>query len=178
MNLCKDELRSAFSFQDWTETLYFVLKMSLDRLFPLKIESIQSSVTTKKNIFFWLWYYRCGNLNFGGLKFINRGKIEQLREIISEFFSILFMTIFHMKEKYVWWKRKKNAFFLVLVNNQNYTNGRVLWLKWLLLVMMWYLMRIGSGIGMQIKLNNNYKLILMVTMILMKEHQHGWRILW
>ena len=49
-----------------------IVKMSQNRLFPLKIENVQSfSMAEVKNPS-WLWHFRYGHLNFGGLKILQR----------------------------------------------------------------------------------------------------------
>nr|KYP57044.1 Retrovirus-related Pol polyprotein from transposon TNT 1-94 [Cajanus cajan] len=45
-----------------------VVNMSSNRLFPLKIESIQSGLLAKATDSAWLWHYRYGHLSFSGLK--------------------------------------------------------------------------------------------------------------
>ncbi|KAJ8626953.1 hypothetical protein MRB53_020260 [Persea americana] len=42
--------------------------MNSNRLFPLKIESVQSCLVAKVNDPSWLWHFRYGHLSFGGLK--------------------------------------------------------------------------------------------------------------
>ncbi|KAK3003670.1 hypothetical protein RJ639_018271 [Escallonia herrerae] len=45
-----------------------VVEMSSNRLFPLKIESVQSCLMTEVKDSSWLWHFRYGHLSFGGLK--------------------------------------------------------------------------------------------------------------
>ena len=42
--------------------------MNSNRLFPLKIESIHSSLIAKDMVSTWLWHYRYGHLSISGLK--------------------------------------------------------------------------------------------------------------
>jgi len=42
--------------------------MNSGRLFPLKIESIHSSLMAKDTVSTWSWHYRYGHLSFSGLK--------------------------------------------------------------------------------------------------------------
>jgi len=44
-----------------------VIKKNSNRLFPLKIESIHSSLMAKDTVSTWLWHYRYGHLSFSGL---------------------------------------------------------------------------------------------------------------
>lgn len=45
-----------------------VVPMNSNRLFPLKIENIQSCLMAEKKDPSWLWHFRYGHLSFGGLK--------------------------------------------------------------------------------------------------------------
>ncbi|XP_061341344.1 uncharacterized protein LOC133287697 [Gastrolobium bilobum] len=45
-----------------------VIQMSSNRLFPLKIEGIQSSLMAEMKDPSWLWHFRYGHLSFSGLK--------------------------------------------------------------------------------------------------------------
>ena len=45
-----------------------VVYMSSNRLFPLKIETVQASLMVESKDPSWLWHYRYGHLSFGGLK--------------------------------------------------------------------------------------------------------------
>ncbi|KAH0673675.1 hypothetical protein KY285_024807 [Solanum tuberosum] len=43
------------------------VKMSQNKLFPLKIENVQSCYMAEMKNPSWLWHFRYGHLNFGGL---------------------------------------------------------------------------------------------------------------
>ncbi|XP_019248366.1 PREDICTED: uncharacterized protein LOC109227623 [Nicotiana attenuata] len=45
-----------------------IVQMSSNRLFPIKIDSIQSCLMTEVKDPSWLWHFRYGHLSFGGLK--------------------------------------------------------------------------------------------------------------
>lgn len=45
-----------------------IIQMSSNRLFPMKIESIQSCLMSETRDLSWLWHFRYGHLSFGGLK--------------------------------------------------------------------------------------------------------------
>ena len=53
---------------DPTRGAIVVVKMSSNRLFPLKITSVQSCLVAKVKDSSWLWHFRYGHLSFGGLK--------------------------------------------------------------------------------------------------------------
>ncbi|KAL5748418.1 hypothetical protein ACOSQ2_025715 [Xanthoceras sorbifolium] len=45
-----------------------VVLMSSNRLFPLQIENVQTCLMARVNDPSWLWHFRYGHLNFGGLR--------------------------------------------------------------------------------------------------------------
>lgn len=47
--------------------VFAIVRMSQNRLFPLKIEDIQSYFTAKVKDPLWLWHFRYGHMNFDGL---------------------------------------------------------------------------------------------------------------
>ncbi|KAH0655030.1 hypothetical protein KY285_029912 [Solanum tuberosum] len=52
-----------------------IVQMSSNRLFPLKIDSIQSCLMAEVNDSTWMWPFRYGNLSFGGLKTLQQKKM-------------------------------------------------------------------------------------------------------
>ncbi|XP_057977620.1 uncharacterized protein LOC131164449 [Malania oleifera] len=53
---------------DPTRGAIAIVQMSSNRLFPLKIESVQSCLVAEVKDPSWLWHFRYGHLSFGGLK--------------------------------------------------------------------------------------------------------------
>ena len=62
----------AWEIYDPTRGAIAVVQMSLNRLFPLKIISVQSCLAAKVKDSSWLWRFRYGHLSFGGLKTIQQ----------------------------------------------------------------------------------------------------------
>ena len=62
----------ACEIYDPTRGAIAVVQMSLNRLFPLKIISVQSCLVAKVKDSSWLWRFRYGHLSFGGLKTIQQ----------------------------------------------------------------------------------------------------------
>ncbi|KAK3013786.1 hypothetical protein RJ639_010145 [Escallonia herrerae] len=60
--------QGACEIYDPTRGAIVVVEMSSNRLFLLKIESVQSCLMTEVNDSSWLWHFRYGHLSFGGLK--------------------------------------------------------------------------------------------------------------
>ena len=57
--------------------------MSQNRLFPLKIENVHSCSMAEVKNPSWLWHFRYGHLNFGGLKILQRkSMVTGLPEIV------------------------------------------------------------------------------------------------
>ena len=61
----------ACEIYDSTRGVIVVVQMSSNRLFPLKIETIQSCLVAEIKDPSWLWHFRYGHLSFGGLKTLN-----------------------------------------------------------------------------------------------------------
>ena len=62
----------ACEIYDSTRGVIVVVQMSSNRLFPLKIETIQSCLVAEIKDPSWLWHFRYGHLSFGGLKTHNQ----------------------------------------------------------------------------------------------------------
>ncbi|KAK3012760.1 hypothetical protein RJ639_008108 [Escallonia herrerae] len=60
--------QGACEIYDPTRGAIIVVEMSSNRLFPLKIESVQSCLMTEVKDSSWLWHFRFGHLSFGGQK--------------------------------------------------------------------------------------------------------------
>ena len=61
-----------------------VVHMSSNRLFPLKIETVQASLMVEIKDPSWLWHYRYGHLSFGGLKTLKqKNMVTGLPQIIA-----------------------------------------------------------------------------------------------
>ncbi|KAK2986839.1 hypothetical protein RJ640_011064 [Escallonia rubra] len=60
--------QGACEIYDPTKGAIVIVEMSSNRLFPLKIESVQSCLMTEVKDSSWLWHFRYGHLSFGGLK--------------------------------------------------------------------------------------------------------------
>jgi len=59
------------------------VKMSENRLFPLKIENIQSCYMEEMKNLSWLWHFLYGHLKFCGLKILQRkSMVTGLPEIV------------------------------------------------------------------------------------------------
>ena len=72
-----------FEISDPSKGIIAIVKMSQNRLFPLKIDNVHScSMAEVKNLS-WLWHFRYGPLNFGGLKILQRkSMVMGLYEIV------------------------------------------------------------------------------------------------
>ena len=57
---------------DSTRGAIAIVQMSSNRLFPLKVETIQSWLVVGIKDPSWLWHFRYGHLSFGGLKTLNQ----------------------------------------------------------------------------------------------------------
>lgn len=58
------------------------IKMSSNRLFPLKIQDVETCLIARIKDPSWLWHFRYGHLNFGGLKTLqNRNMVTGLPQI-------------------------------------------------------------------------------------------------
>ncbi|KAK3013886.1 hypothetical protein RJ639_009283 [Escallonia herrerae] len=60
--------QGACEIYDPTRGAIVVVEMSSNRLFPLKIKSVQSCLMIEVKDSSWLWHFRYGHLSFGGLK--------------------------------------------------------------------------------------------------------------
>ena len=60
--------KGACEIYDLVRGAIAIVQMSSNRLFPLKIESIQTCFKTDMEDPSWLWHFRYGHLNFSGLK--------------------------------------------------------------------------------------------------------------
>ncbi|TXG69126.1 hypothetical protein EZV62_004061 [Acer yangbiense] len=61
-----------------------VVQMSSNRLFPLQIKNVQTCLMTKVKDSSWLWHFRYGHLNFGGLRTLQqRNMVTGLPQIAT-----------------------------------------------------------------------------------------------
>ncbi|RVW68890.1 Retrovirus-related Pol polyprotein from transposon TNT 1-94 [Vitis vinifera] len=60
--------KGACEIYDPSRGAIVVVQMASNKLFPLKIDSVQSFLMAKVKDLSWLWHLRYGHLNFGGLK--------------------------------------------------------------------------------------------------------------
>ena len=60
--------KGACEIYDPTRGAIAVVQISSNRLFPLKIESVQSCLVAAVKDPSWLWHFRYGHLSYGGLK--------------------------------------------------------------------------------------------------------------
>ena len=76
-------MNDACEISDSSKGIIAIVKMSQNRLFPLKIENVHScSIAEVKNPS-WLWHFRYGHLNFCGLKILQRNSMVMgLPEIV------------------------------------------------------------------------------------------------
>ena len=62
----------ACEISDSSKGIIAIVKMSQNRLFPLKIENVHSCSLAEVKKPSWLWHFRYGHLNFSGLKILQR----------------------------------------------------------------------------------------------------------
>ena len=73
----------ACEISDSSKGIIAVVRMSQNRLFPLKIENVHSCSMAEVKNPSWLWHCRYGYLNFGGLKILQRkSMVTGLPEIV------------------------------------------------------------------------------------------------
>ena len=64
------------------------MQMSSNRLFPLKITSVQSCLVAKVKDSSWLWHFRYGHLSFGGMKTL------QQKNMVTGLLRLVFLPKF------------------------------------------------------------------------------------
>ncbi|XP_049386533.1 uncharacterized protein LOC125850727 [Solanum stenotomum] len=74
----------ACEISDPSKRVIAFVKMSQNRLFPLKIENVQSCYMAEVRNPSWLWHFRYGHLGFGGLRTLQqKNMVIGLPEIIT-----------------------------------------------------------------------------------------------
>ena len=74
---------------DPTRGAIAVVQMSSNRLFPLKITSVQSCLVAEVKDSSWLWHFRYDHLSFGGLK-----TLQQKNMVAGLFLRLVFLPKF------------------------------------------------------------------------------------
>ena len=73
---------------DPTRGAIVVVQMSSNRLFPLKITSVQSCLVAEVKDSSWLWHFRYGHLSFGGMKTL------QQKNMVTGLLRLVFLPKF------------------------------------------------------------------------------------